>query len=118
MRYNGFLDCLVKSIQNAGVGVLFRGTGITVLRAFPVNAITFLFYVKIMQYMDAINPRRPRGKEDETQPLTTAVKEKPKTSAKDAQNRTIEKPKISEDVPKKDTDTTEDSTEKTRESAV
>ena len=39
-------------MKNAGWTVLFRGTGITMARAFPVNAVTFLIYSQLKEYLD------------------------------------------------------------------
>lgn len=55
-RYNGFMDCARQSVKAAGWRVLFRGTGITLVRAFPVNAITFLVYSESLKKLDDINP--------------------------------------------------------------
>ncbi|KAM4847439.1 solute carrier family 25 member 45 [Urocitellus parryii] len=42
--YQGFLDCMVSSFRQEGLGVFFRGLTINSARAFPVNAVTFLSY--------------------------------------------------------------------------
>lgn len=55
-RFKGFWDCAVKSVHNGGWSVLFRGTGLTMARAFPVNAITFLVYSQSLNKLNAINP--------------------------------------------------------------
>ncbi|KAJ8967474.1 hypothetical protein NQ314_002788 [Rhamnusium bicolor] len=40
-QYTNSYDCLKKSIKNGGVSCLFRGLTPTLIRAFPVNAVTF-----------------------------------------------------------------------------
>jgi len=40
VKYKGVLDCIIKSIQEEGYSVLFRGLNATLLRAFPTNAAT------------------------------------------------------------------------------
>ncbi|KAK0082466.1 hypothetical protein PV325_010349 [Microctonus aethiopoides] len=40
-RYVGAIDCLKKSLNEEGVGCLFKGLNSTILRAFPTNAATF-----------------------------------------------------------------------------
>lgn len=46
--YRGVLDCVVRSAQQEGPGVFFRGLLINSARAFPVNAVTFLSYEYIL----------------------------------------------------------------------
>eukprot|EP00128_Syssomonas_multiformis_P000038 Colp12_sorted_trinity150504_noHs@35808 len=48
----GVVSCAVNSVKAEGVGVLFKGIGITVLRAFPVNAVTFAIYDWTLRAMD------------------------------------------------------------------
>lgn len=55
-KYSGFMDCWRKSVQKAGWTVLFRGMTITMARAFPVNAVTFLIYNQLMKLLDHVNP--------------------------------------------------------------
>jgi len=38
-------------MQQEGPGFFFKGFSATMLRAFPVSAVTFLVYEKTMQYM-------------------------------------------------------------------
>ena len=40
-EYKGTIDCFIKSYRSEGWRVFYRGLGVTVLRAFPVNAVTF-----------------------------------------------------------------------------
>ncbi|XP_060529925.1 mitochondrial basic amino acids transporter-like [Cylas formicarius] len=40
-RYLNGLDCFQQSVKSEGVACLFRGLSPTLLRAFPVNAVTF-----------------------------------------------------------------------------
>ncbi|XP_071711716.1 mitochondrial arginine transporter BAC2-like [Rutidosis leptorrhynchoides] len=44
IKYNGIVDCLCKSVKNDGYGVLFRGLGTAVSRAFVVNGAIFTAY--------------------------------------------------------------------------
>ncbi|KAM8939788.1 solute carrier family 25 member 45 [Pelodytes ibericus] len=49
VKYQGLLDCFAKSIRQEGIRVLFKGITINSLRAFPVNAVTFLSYEILLQ---------------------------------------------------------------------
>ncbi len=40
-EYKGTIDCFIKSYRSEGLRVFYRGLGVTVVRAFPVNAVTF-----------------------------------------------------------------------------
>lgn len=44
IKYNGIVDCLHRSVKNDGYGVLFRGLGTAVSRAFVVNGAVFTAY--------------------------------------------------------------------------
>ncbi|KAJ0755475.1 putative mitochondrial carrier protein [Helianthus annuus] len=44
VKYNGIIDCFKKSVTNDGYGVLFRGLGTAVCRAFVVNGAIFTAY--------------------------------------------------------------------------
>ncbi|XP_061194244.1 solute carrier family 25 member 45-like [Saccostrea echinata] len=52
-EYSGLIDCAVKSYKEEGFGVFYRGCLITCLRAFPVNAVTFLMYSQSMKYLES-----------------------------------------------------------------
>ncbi|XP_022714968.1 mitochondrial arginine transporter BAC2-like [Durio zibethinus] len=43
-KYNGIIDCLHKSVKQDGYGVLWRGLGTAVARAFVVNGAIFSAY--------------------------------------------------------------------------
>lgn len=43
-KYNGIVDCIVKSYKEGGVVIFGRGFWIHVIRGFPVNAATFVGY--------------------------------------------------------------------------
>ena len=43
-KYNGIIDCLHKSVKQEGYGVLWRGLGTAVARAFVVNGAIFSAY--------------------------------------------------------------------------
>ena len=53
-KYSGSLDCFRKSIRNDGVSCLYRGLGPTILRAFPVNAVTFAVTLITLEYIQKI----------------------------------------------------------------
>lgn len=40
-KFSGMLDCFRKSFREGGVALFTRGLGTTLVRAFPVNAVTF-----------------------------------------------------------------------------
>ncbi|PKI78447.1 hypothetical protein CRG98_001159 [Punica granatum] len=44
LKYNGIVDCLRKSVREDGYGVLWRGLGTAVARAFVVNGAVFSAY--------------------------------------------------------------------------
>lgn len=68
-EYSGVLHCMRVSVREEGVRVFFKGLLLNSLRAFPVNAVTFLSYESLMkifcpparwhlpprQWMDALN---------------------------------------------------------------
>ncbi|CAB1427263.1 unnamed protein product [Pleuronectes platessa] len=47
--YSGVLHCLRVSVREEGARVLFKGLLLNSLRAFPVNAVTFLSYESLMK---------------------------------------------------------------------
>ncbi|KAI8096322.1 mitochondrial carrier domain-containing protein [Halteromyces radiatus] len=49
--YTSIRDCIVRSYQAEGVGVFFRGLTPTLLRGFPVNAVTFWVYEIVMNWL-------------------------------------------------------------------
>ncbi|KAL5008838.1 hypothetical protein ScPMuIL_014419 [Solemya velum] len=51
-EYSGAIDCAIKSYKEEGISVFYRSTLITCLRAFPVNAATFLVYSQTMKYLE------------------------------------------------------------------
>ena len=52
MRYKGMVDCFVKSYrENRDWRVFFKGLNSTLLRAFPVNAVTFPTVALTLRYM-------------------------------------------------------------------
>jgi solute carrier family 25 carnitine/acylcarnitine transporter 20/29 len=50
--YRSTWDCIVRSYKAEGLSVFVRGIGPTVLRAFPVNAVTFWVYEIIAAAMN------------------------------------------------------------------
>ncbi|XP_018409810.1 PREDICTED: solute carrier family 25 member 45 isoform X1 [Nanorana parkeri] len=51
VQYRGMYDCIQKSIKQEGLRVLLKGLTVNSLRAFPVNAVTFLSYEKLLQIL-------------------------------------------------------------------
>lgn len=49
--YTSIKDCVVRSYQSDGIRVFFRGLLPTVLRGFPVNAVTFWVYEVVMVWL-------------------------------------------------------------------
>ncbi|XP_069821602.1 solute carrier family 25 member 45 isoform X2 [Dendropsophus ebraccatus] len=49
VQYRGILDCISKSIRQEGFRVLCKGLTANSIRAFPVNAVTFLSYEKLLE---------------------------------------------------------------------
>jgi len=47
--YRGPLHCLQLSLKEEGTSFLFRGIGSTVIRAFPMNAVTFGVFTLVMK---------------------------------------------------------------------
>jgi solute carrier family 25 carnitine/acylcarnitine transporter 20/29 len=47
-KYSGFWDCAKKSYREEGWRVFFRGLNSCLIRAFPVNAVTFFVYEWVM----------------------------------------------------------------------
>lgn len=59
--YKGVIDCARKSVRQEGYSVLFRGLNSAIVRAFPVNAVTFFTYEMILKVLNA----REGGDEEE-----------------------------------------------------
>jgi solute carrier family 25 carnitine/acylcarnitine transporter 20/29 len=49
--YASIKDCVVKSYKAEGASVFFRGLWPTLIRAFPVNAVTFYVYEIVMDLL-------------------------------------------------------------------
>lgn len=49
-KYNGFIDCAVKSYEREGLNFFFRGLNSTLIRAFPMNAACFFVVSWIMDF--------------------------------------------------------------------
>lgn len=54
-KYSSSYDCLVKSVKGEGISCLFRGLTPTIIRAFPVNAVTFTVVTWTMTLCSKIN---------------------------------------------------------------
>ncbi|KAI8788580.1 solute carrier family 25 member 45, partial [Biomphalaria glabrata] len=64
LRYKGFMDCLINTVKKSGISVLYRGTMVTMLRAFPVNAITFVVYSQVLRELNIIYSPRKKEKQE------------------------------------------------------
>ena len=51
-EYNGFLHCAKELYKEGGVRIFYTGCLVTCLRAFPVNAMTFLVYSQTLKYLE------------------------------------------------------------------
>ncbi|XP_066145323.1 mitochondrial basic amino acids transporter-like [Euwallacea fornicatus] len=51
-KYANVYDCLTKSVKGDGVSCLFKGIWPTVIRAFPVNAVTFTVVTWSMNFFN------------------------------------------------------------------
>ncbi|KAL2094932.1 hypothetical protein ACEWY4_009651 [Coilia grayii] len=49
--YRGVLHCIRESAREEGVRVFFKGLLLNSIRAFPVNAVTFLSYESLMSFL-------------------------------------------------------------------
>ncbi|KAI7896788.1 mitochondrial carrier domain-containing protein [Mucor mucedo] len=49
--YASIKDCVVRSYKSEGPSVFFRGLWPTLLRGFPVNAVTFYIYEIVMDFL-------------------------------------------------------------------
>ncbi|OWF38407.1 Solute carrier family 25 member 45 [Mizuhopecten yessoensis] len=50
-HFKGFLDCARKCYRQEGLSVFYRGLSMVALRAFPVNAVTFMLYAESMKLL-------------------------------------------------------------------
>lgn len=50
-HYASIKDCIVRSYRADGPGVFFRGLGPTIIRGFPVNAVTFWVYEVVLDLL-------------------------------------------------------------------
>lgn len=48
-EYSGVLNCMTVSVREEGFRVFFKGLLLNSMRAFPVNAVTFLSYESLME---------------------------------------------------------------------
>eukprot|EP00735_Rhodelphis_limneticus_P006165 TRINITY_DN18537_c0_g1::TRINITY_DN18537_c0_g1_i1::g.1138::m.1138 TRINITY_DN18537_c0_g1::TRINITY_DN18537_c0_g1_i1::g.1138 ORF type:complete len:304 (+),score=42.48,sp/Q54BM3/MCFG_DICDI/35.88/3e-57,Mito_carr/PF00153.22/1.7e-18,Mito_carr/PF00153.22/3.2e-23,Mito_carr/PF00153.22/1.1e-24 TRINITY_DN18537_c0_g1_i1:99-1010(+) len=49
--YKGLMDCLIRTYRTEGFRTLFKGMGPCVVRAAPVNAVTFFGYEVVMKFL-------------------------------------------------------------------
>ncbi|KAI6657319.1 Mitochondrial basic amino acids transporter-like [Oopsacas minuta] len=50
-KYNGFMDCGRQIYKSEGIIGFKKGLGVTLIRAFPVNAVTFATVMVLLNYM-------------------------------------------------------------------
>eukprot|EP01091_Cochliopodium_minus_P003711 TRINITY_DN13688_c0_g1_i1.p1 TRINITY_DN13688_c0_g1~~TRINITY_DN13688_c0_g1_i1.p1 ORF type:complete len:291 (-),score=65.13 TRINITY_DN13688_c0_g1_i1:47-919(-) len=51
-KYTGFFDCLSKNLKNEGPKFLYRGLTVTLIRAFPVNAVMLAVNDLLLELLD------------------------------------------------------------------
>lgn len=56
--YTGIIDCAVRSYQAEGLRVFTRGIVPTIVRAFPVNSVTFFVYEAIMEMLRVVEKQQ------------------------------------------------------------
>ncbi len=61
-KYRGIMHCVLHTYRNHGIKAFYAGCTVNCMRAFPVNAITFLVYSQILRELE----RRPQSKDDGT----------------------------------------------------
>ncbi len=49
--YTGMIDCFQKSLKQEGWPVFFRGTGVALLRAFPLHGTIFVVFEGVMKFL-------------------------------------------------------------------
>ncbi|GBC08363.1 hypothetical protein RclHR1_08060011 [Rhizophagus clarus] len=52
--YTGIVDCVIKSYHADGISVFFRGIIPTLIRAWPVNAVTFYVYEIMINWLNGL----------------------------------------------------------------
>ncbi|CAG8568752.1 15062_t:CDS:2 [Dentiscutata erythropus] len=50
--YSGIIDCAVRSYRKEGISVFFKGITPTLVRALPVNAVTFYVYEIMIRWLN------------------------------------------------------------------
>ena len=58
-RYSGIFDCVFQTYRAQGVRGFFTGLTACSIRAFPVNAITFLVYTQSLKILDPSESHLP-----------------------------------------------------------
>ena len=56
-NYKGIIDCGRQIYNSEGILGFKKGLGVTLLRAFPVNAVTFTTVMVILNYMRRNKPQ-------------------------------------------------------------
>ena len=51
-EYKGFVHCAKELYKEGGIRIFYSGCLVTCLRAFPVNAVTFLVYSQTLKYLE------------------------------------------------------------------
>eukprot|EP01080_Neovahlkampfia_damariscottae_P009299 gene9299-1387_t len=54
-KYTGFFDCTKKIYQTEGLTTFYRGISSCLIRAYPVNAVTFFVYETLMNHFKVRN---------------------------------------------------------------
>lgn len=54
-EYSGILHCMRLSVREEGIRVFFKGLLLNSVRAFPVNAVTFLSYESLMKLFFSVS---------------------------------------------------------------
>lgn len=54
-KYTGIIDCAVKSYRSEGGRVFFRGLGVCLTRAYPVNAAVLYLYETVSKWMKRVD---------------------------------------------------------------
>ena len=49
--YKGLVDCVKKTIRNEGIRPLFAGLSLTLVTAFPINAVTVLTVMLYLKFV-------------------------------------------------------------------
>ncbi len=62
-EYRSATDCFCKTYKNHGITAFYKGLGVTLVRAFPVNLLCFVIYeqtLNVLRYKSLISSTLPR----------------------------------------------------------